>query len=961
MLSTSASNDLAVLIDRLIAAENILARENLVQQVKELRERSVLVAMADAVNRMAREDLRRAESLAEAICWVAERSGDLFSRARTRRASGNLQVLRGKYVDAIQTFQTCAEQFATIGEEIEVAATLSTSLLPLMYLSRYSEALERARQAREIAERRQDNLLLARLDINVGNILHRQDRFSEAILHYDRSLATLDRLGEKRDCVIAWLDLAVCHIAVNDFFRAEDAYKKARELALSENMTSIVAEADYNIAYLYYRRGDYSQAMQLYQQTRQYCQRVADHYMSALCDLDQAEMYLDLHLNREGTQLAQQALDAFESMDMGYEAAKAVVWLGIGAHQNRQPFEALDVFTKARQRMEHQQNAVWVALLDFYRAIILKQEGRFNEALHSCIAAHSFLSTFSRSGKVIQVQLLRASLHLALDEVHEAGICCASAMESARRLRSPFLLTQGCAIRGQIEETNGSASAAISSYEEALQWLEKSPVRPQGEESKLSLSKNRLELYEALVSLIASAPSAEHTPDAVFHLIEKAKARELSELLAFRANVVPAPSGSRSSLVERVRTLRSELNWYHSEMDAADFRTTENSAQQARDTRTRIENLEKDLTSTLSQLRPTDEEFLVLQDATTIPLSQTQEVIHQDEVILEFYEARGLFHACVVGTDSLRIVPTARRETVRDMLQSLRSQFARQMRRDNQLPQFPVPLAAGLESNLAALYRELIQPVREHIEGHRLIIVPHGALHHLPFHALFDGTRYLGENHVVSYAGSASQYYLSSRKQVNGHDRDLIFLGENFDQQASMRDRIRSLLPGARKFPGETSNIETLEKHGPQSRFIHVESRLQLRQDNPLFSKFTVGQTEVSILDTYNLHLPCSLLGLSGTGSRIDPAGSGSEIYALAQGLEYAGVQTLLLPLWNVTGEPLVQFLEYFYNRVSSEPDKPLAFQQTVSAMKERFGHPYYWAPFVLRGKTGRLVINKPN
>jgi tetratricopeptide (TPR) repeat protein len=380
MLSASASNDLAVLIDRLITAENIPARENLTQQVKELRERSVLVAIADAVNRMAREDLRRAEHLAEAACWVAERSGDLFSQARTRRASGNLQVLRGKYVDAIQTFQACAEQFATIGEEIEVAATLSTSLLPLMYLSRYSEALERARQAREIAERRQDNLLLARLDINVGNILHRQDRFPEAILHYERSLATLDHLGEKRDCVIAWLDLAVCHIAVNDFFRAEDAYNNARELALSENMTSIAAEADYNIAYLYYRRGDYLQAMRLYQQTRQYSQRVADYYMSALCDLDQAEMYLDLHLNREGTQLAQRALDAFETMDMGYEAAKAVVWLGIGAHQNRRPFEALDVFTKARQRMEHQQNAVWVALLDFYRAIILKQEGRFNEA-----------------------------------------------------------------------------------------------------------------------------------------------------------------------------------------------------------------------------------------------------------------------------------------------------------------------------------------------------------------------------------------------------------------------------------------------------------------------------------------------------------------------------------------------------------------------------------------------------
>src|SRR6516225_10782114 len=319
MPSAPLAEALLELIDEFLAVESISARKELIKHTAELGNRAVIIAIADAVNRIAREDLPRAERLAEVTCWVAEHSGDLFCRARIHRAAGNLHVLRGKHAEAIQVFDTCIEQFTAISEEIEVAATLSGSLQPLIYLGRYSEALERAREARAIAERHQDALLLARLDINVGNILHRQDRFSEAILHYDRSLATLDRLGEKRDCVIAWLDLAVCHIAVNDFFRAEDAYKKARELALSENMTSIVAEADYNIAYLYYRRGDYLQAMQLYQQTRQYCQRVADRYMSALCDLDQAEMYLDLHLNREGTQLAQQALDAFESMDMGYE------------------------------------------------------------------------------------------------------------------------------------------------------------------------------------------------------------------------------------------------------------------------------------------------------------------------------------------------------------------------------------------------------------------------------------------------------------------------------------------------------------------------------------------------------------------------------------------------------------------------------------------------------------------
>jgi tetratricopeptide (TPR) repeat protein len=724
-------------------------------------------------------------------------------------------------------------------------------------------------------------------------------------------------------------------------------------------MPSIIAQADYNVAYLYYRRGDYLQALQLYQKTRQYCERVADQYHAALCDLDQAEMYLDLRLNGEGTQLAQQALSSFESMDLGYEAAKALLWLGIAAHQNGKPFLALDMFARAQERMRKQENAVWVALLDFYGGTILQQEGRFHEALRSCIAAHSFFSSFPNSGKAIQVQLLLATLHLALGDVRSAEDCCASAITVAGRLKSLFLLTQGYAIRGQIEEGRGSISAAIGMYSDALQWLEKSPSQPRGEEVKLCSSKNRLELYEALVSLTASASPNEHTPEAIFSLVEKAKSRELAELLAFRANVVPAPSKSRSSLVEHVRSLRNELNWYYGQVDTADLRTSDNSAEQAPDMRLRIHELEEALMKTLGELRAADEEFFALQNASTIPLNDIRKVIRADEMIVEFYEARGRIYACLIGNDTLRIAPTGRRETIREMLRSLRSQFAKLTRGNGQPARFPDPPPQGIQSTLSALYRELIRPIRGEIDGHRLIIVPHGALHYLPFHALFDGSRYLGENHVLSFAGSASQYYLSCRKQTDVHERDLILAARDLEEQADATARIGNVLPDARIFLGETANVQSLERYGRESRFIHVNTRLQVRRDNPLFSKFMIGNTQISILDTYNLRLPCSLVGLSGTGADIDPAGNGNEIHALAQGLEYAGAQTVLMPLWNVPGEPLVQFLEHFYRSVSCEPDKALAFQQTVAAIRKRFRHPYYWASFILRGTTGRTMVEK--
>jgi tetratricopeptide (TPR) repeat protein len=957
MLRVPLAKPIPELIEQLLEAESISARQELIEQSAEICQREVINAIADAVNRIAREDLPRAERLAEVTCDAAEHSGDPFCRARIRRAYGNLQVLRGKYADAIQTFETCLDQFAAIGEEIEVAATLSGSLQPLIYLSRYSEALERAQKARDIAKRHQDDLLLARLDINVGNILHRLDRCSEAVLNYERALVTLDRLGQRRDCAVAWINLAVVHIALNDFLPAEEAYQKSRSLALSENMPSIVAQADYNVAYLHLRRGDYTRAIQLYQQTREYCERVGDPYHSALCDLDQAEMYLELHLNQEGTQLAQQAVTAFEKMEMGYEAAKALVWLGIGAHQNRKPFLALDFFAQAQERMRSQKNDVWVALLDFYQAIVLHQEGRFHEALHRCRAAYNFFSSFPNSGRVIQVQLLQACLYLALSEMREAEDCCASAIEAAARLRSPSLLTQGYTIRGQIAQDGGANEAAIQSYNNALQWLEKSPSRPVGQESKLSSAKNRLELYPALVSLMVSGPPTEDTSEAVLALVEKAKSRELAELLAFRANTLPAPSRSHSSLVEQIRSLRNELNWYYTEIDVAEVRSADSSAQRVMDMRSRIQRLEEVLIKTLGELRPADEQFFVLQNAGTIPVNEIREVIRQDEMILDFYEAHGLLYACLFSKGCICIARTARTETIRDLLRSLRSHFGKFDRGNGPSALLQASLLEGAQAILFALDRELIQPIRGQIKG-RLIIVPHGLLHYLPFHALFDGSRYLIEDHVISYASSASQYYLSSRKAGDFQKRDLIFTGGTPNHPQEMNARMENVLPNARRFPREAANIEVFEQHGAGARFIHVDTHLRLRRDNPLFSTLTVGSTAISILDTYNLRLPCSLIGLSGSGPGIDPAGDGNEIHALAQGLEYAGAQTLLMPLWNITGGPLVEFLTSFY-RASCESDEALAFQQAVAATRKEFCHPYYWASFVLRGRTGRVLSKR--
>ncbi len=52
-------------------------------------------------------------------------------------------------------------------------------------------------------------------------------------------------------------------------------------------------------------------------------------------------------------------------------------------------------------------------------------------------------------------------------------------------------------------------------------------------------------------------------------------------------------------------------------------------------------------------------------------------------------------------------------------------------------------------------------------QNERLVVVPHGALHYLPFQALADARGYLIEQHAMSYAPSASVALQLARRPAN--------------------------------------------------------------------------------------------------------------------------------------------------------------------------------------------------
>src|SRR4029077_10404926 len=101
----------------------------------------------------------------------------------------------------------------------------------------YDHALEAANAARVIFRATGDTRRLGHVEINIGNLFHRQDRFEDALACYDRAYEMLAPLRDAEGLAVTLYNMAVSLITLNDFPRALASYQRAREMFVKYGMT----------------------------------------------------------------------------------------------------------------------------------------------------------------------------------------------------------------------------------------------------------------------------------------------------------------------------------------------------------------------------------------------------------------------------------------------------------------------------------------------------------------------------------------------------------------------------------------------------------------------------------------------------------------------------------------------------------------------------------------------------
>lgn len=320
-----------------------------------------------------------------------------------------------------------------------------------------------------------------------------------------------------------------------------------------------------------------------------------------------------------------------------------------------------------------------------------------------------------------------------------------------------------------------------------------------------------------------------------------------------------------------------------------------------------------------------------------------------------------------------------------------------------------LPVAAGaaeLERRVAELRRELstpgvrsswrlrgaelaellLAPVADRIRrAERVLVLPDGALHQLPFAALPlpgpGGGRLLVELrplHSAASLGALRELRRPSEPEARPL-RVVAFADPAYGARAAAPERardlaplpesrqeaeaIRRLFPGAAElWLGATATEERAKEVSPDVTHLHFACHALVDPRAPLDSALALAAPgapvtgDDGLLQAWEIfeemRLDADLVTLSACDTALGEPLPGEGVLGLVRAFHFAGARAVLATQWQIADRAAAPLVAAFYARLGAGDDAASALR---AAQLELLGdrataHPYYWAAFQLSG-----------
>ncbi len=932
------------------ALETSHARHQWLQQHCPVRSETLVKQLWDEAERLERSDpngVTVATQIAQDLAVVWQ---DRELEAVAYRIEASRYRALGQHDLALLRYRTAISLYQQLGMTDEAARATVGVIDTLMYLSQYSEALQLAAWAIDQMRRIGDEAVLSRLLVNQGNIYARTGDFAAAQQVYAEASQRFTTLGQTHYLAMVEANEANILTTLNEFRQAEERYRQARSHFAAANLASAVAQVDHNLGYLAFMQGNYQQALHLFSQARSTFSTQQSSIDVAYADLYRAEIYLALNLWPEVLAVARATRPVFEEALMQWESGQLLLIEAAALIQLKHFQTAEALLARAEQIFTAENNHFWVAVTATTQAVLAWHR---KELLTARQRLQQSWQTFTATGvasRAAHCAIWLGEIALATGELSEATAQFNAALAMIGSTPLPAI-TYACHFGlGRIYQRLQATDPAIHHYTIAVADLERAQLTIGAEDYKMAFRQDKLLVYETLILLYLE----QNTPDSIhaaFTLVEQAKARGLLDAMARTDETVELDVPDE--LLAHYETIKQELNWYYHKLHTPPDPSADHPAQQ-RSWHGTVRQYETNLAELQKRWRHPDLAAAPRNPIWTVSSAEIQQALPPSTLLLEFYTTEQSVLVFGLSHEGMWIrqlsIP---RVTLIEQLDKLRFQMNKFSYGSAYRNRHATALLESTNELLVTFYSQLLAPLPEINAFQQLIIVPHGLLHYIPFHALRDRDHYLLETHALSYAPSATVLHrVLTNHYLVPQDPPLIFgvTDASIPQVEAEIAGLRDLFPTAHIYCGPEATTTKLLAETWRPPFLHISTHAMFRSDNPDFSSLKLADKWLSVKEIYHLATAAPLVTLSACETGRNEIKSGDELIGLCRGFFSIGTQALVVSLWRVEDQTTADLMLDFYAALKSGLPVYHALRKAQLALLARHPHPYYWAPFLLTG-----------
>jgi tetratricopeptide (TPR) repeat protein len=946
------------LIHELFALDSHRAKVDWLTQLQPLE--SVLQSVLEAAAAEAGAQPEASRESLLAVAHVADLSGMARHGAQARYLAARNFAANGQLNIALNLIESARAAFAGLGCQREVLRTHIGRITVLAELGRYAEALEMANEVVEAVAAMADpqaefEELRCLAWLNMGSCYWHMGSHPSALAAFASAEAGFRRMGAFHQLPAVANNRGLVLMEMGRIREAMEAFLLTARAAETAQAPVPQGQALANAARASSLMGEFEHALARFAESRKILKGLAATD-EAIILRETADLYLSLNLHDEARAAYEESIQHLRESG----ARRHLGWSlwGMGAYAiatgNREL--AVQSLAEAAAVFTETDNAMSLSGVLLERSSLHLLAGSRDAAYAD--AAHA-LALVSRS----ELLAARAFAHLRIAEAlwndpdrAEPHVLEAQLLSTAVGL--PHLLFR-CQLRaGQLRRLQNRPAEARMCFEDAIAQVERLRGRIPQEAVRASFMGDKAEAYEEWVSLLIDMGE----PEAAFTATEHAKSRSLVDVINGASGM--GRMGPSRNL--RGKELHGELMAVYNRLLGSDPAVHAEGAVEG--LRKRARSLEAEL-QRLSLQAPDASDFMVgtpfgaASPGPSVPLfwSAISQTIPHAVSVVEYFCTRSEVIAFVASREGIHVRrKLCKPETVRALSDRLFVQMQRCELRGELGGRHQAGLIASCRRVLRELHALLIEPIQPLLRPSpdagpvELVVVPHGPLHRLPFHAFCDSHgRHLIESCEISYAPSATVWALcqqQARKPINR----ATLVGSHSDALPSIAgelDALRCLFPSANVLRNDAATIEAVLHDGSGRDLLHLACHGTFRTDNPLFSALQLADGWLTAADLLSMDLNGALVTLSACESGRSHVTGGDELIGFSRAALAAGASSVVVSGWRVDDGTTARLMEYFYAGLLAGKGRAPALRSAQLALLAQRPHPWHWAAFSLSGQ----------